>query len=291
MQKLDQPSQFLEGRVCRLDLDRPLIMGALNITPDSFFDGGRYFSLETALRKGVEMAKEGADIIDVGGESTRPGALSVPCQEELDRVVPLIEALRKELDLPLSVDTTKSVVAKEAVAAGTDFINDVSGLRFDPGMAATVAASGAGLFLMHTRGRPHEMQKDTCYHDLMGEIIAYLRESTDRAVAAGVPEHKLAVDPGIGFGKNTAGNLEILRRLRELQSLGRPVLLGTSRKSFIGKVLGQPDPDQRLFGTLATIALGVDRGVKIFRVHDVRPAKEAALMSWAVCCEKLSGQE
>jgi dihydropteroate synthase len=288
---LERPPDFLAGRSCRLSLDRPLIMGILNVTPDSFSDGGRYHSLENAMRRGLELAAEGADLIDVGGESTRPGAATVSAQEEMDRVVPVIEALHRELALPLSVDTRKAAVARTAVAAGAEFINDISGLRFDPGMAATAAATGAGLFLMHTRGCPEQMQQHTAYTDLLGEVIAYLREGMLQAMAAGVPMDKLAIDPGIGFGKSVAGNLELLRRLPELQSLGRPVLLGTSRKSFIGRVVGQSESEMRLAGTLATVALGVTRGAHILRVHDVLPAREAAMMAWAVCRGELPGQD
>ena len=283
LMNIDKPARTLAGRNCRLELDRPLIMGVLNVTPDSFSDGGRFESLEKALQRGREMAREGADLIDVGGESTRPGSAAVSTQLELDRVAPVIEGLRRELDLPLSVDTNKAAVARGAMAAGGDFINDISGLQFDPEMASAAAETGAGLFLMHTRGRPEEMQRDTRYRDLIGEIIAYLRGSVDAALAAGVARDKLAVDPGIGFGKSPEGNLEILRRLREFQTLDYPLLLGASRKGFIGKVLDQPVPEMRLYGTLATVALGVERGAGIFRVHDVRPARETALMAWAVC--------
>lgn len=283
LRSLAQSPAFLVGRSCRLSLERPLIMGILNVTPDSFSDGGCYCSVASALRRGLELAAEGADLIDVGGESTRPGTTLVSAQEEMDRVLPVLEALRREVPLPLSVDTNKAAVACASMAAGAEFINDISGLRFDPGMAATVAATGAGLFLMHTRGIPEQMQQNTDYTDLLGEVVGYLHQGLTQAVAAGIPKEKLAVDPGIGFGKSVEGNLELLRRLPELQSLGRPVLLGTSRKSFIGRVVGQPDPAQRLAGTLATIALGVARGAHIFRVHDVRPAREAALMAWAVC--------
>jgi dihydropteroate synthase len=283
LMNIDKPARTLAGRNCRLELDRPLIMGVLNVTPDSFSDGGRFDSLEKALQRGREMALEGADLIDVGGESTRPGSAAVSTQLELDRVAPVIEGLRRELDLPLSIDTNKAAVARGAMAAGGDFINDISGLQFDPEMASAAAETGAGLFLMHTRGRPEAMQRDTRYRDLIGEIITYLRGSVDAALAAGVARDKLAVDPGIGFGKSPEGNLEILRRLREFQTLGYPLLLGASRKGFIGKVLDQPDPEMRLYGTLATVALGVERGAGIFRVHDVRPARETALMAWAVC--------
>lgn len=280
---IDHQPRKLHGRNCCLVLDRPRIMGILNLTPDSFSDGGRYQRAEAAIRRALEMVAEGADLIDVGGESTRPGAPAVTAEEELERVVPIIEALRRELDLPLSIDTSKSQVAQASVAAGAGFINDVSGLNFDPAMAEVAAASGAGLFLMHTPGRPEVMQQQTRYTELLGEVIASLRASLAQAEAAGVPRGKLAIDPGIGFGKDACGNLQLLQRLRELQSLGCPVLLGTSRKSFIGKVLDQPDPEQRLYGTLATVVLGVERGAQIFRVHDVRAAREAALLAWAIC--------
>lgn len=273
---------FLEGRRCRLDLGRPLIMGILNVTPDSFFSGSRAASVDDALTRARRMRDEGADIIDIGGESTRPGADLIGEQEELDRVVPVIEALSGEISCPLSIDTNKSGVARAAVAAGADFVNDISGFAFDPGMASAVAACGAGAFLMHTRGTPSDMQADTGYHDLFGEVVDYLQKAVAQAEAAGIPRRKLAIDPGIGFGKDLAGNLEILYRLRELHAPGLPVLLGTSRKSFIGQIVGQPDPAERLYGTLATVALGVACGVQIFRVHDVRPAREAALTAWAV---------
>ncbi|MEZ4598654.1 MAG: dihydropteroate synthase [Syntrophotaleaceae bacterium] len=276
------PPAFLAGRSCRLELDPPLIMGILNVTPDSFYPDSRHLATDQALRRGLQLAAEGADLIDIGGESTRPGAPEISLQEELDRVIPVVERLRKETDRPLSVDTCKSGVARAAIAAGADFINDISGLRFDRQMAEVVAEGGAGLFLMHTRGRPDTMQQDTSYTDLLGDILAYLQLGIDRAIQVGIPEERLAVDPGIGFGKSPRGNLEILQRLPELHGLGRPVLLGTSRKSFIGRVLRQTDPAQRLVGSLATVALGVAAGVQMFRVHDVRASKEAALMAWAV---------
>ncbi|MCM2265188.1 MAG: dihydropteroate synthase [Desulfuromonadales bacterium] len=274
---------YLLGRSCRLELDRPRLMGVLNVTPDSFSDGGCFLAVEAALAQARRMAAQGADLIDVGGESTRPGAPPVSEQEELDRVLPVVEALRRDIDIPISLDTTKSAVAAAAVAAGAEFVNDVSGLTFDPAMAATVASSGAGLFVMHTRGRPAEMQADTRYVDLVGEVRESLRRSVAAAVAAGVAPERIAVDPGVGFGKDVPGNLELLRRLSDFSELGRPILLGTSRKSFIGRVLGQEDPLARQAGTLATVALGVAAGARLFRVHDVGPAREAALMAWAVC--------
>ncbi len=282
LDRLDQIPAYLAGRSCHLSLDRPRIMGILNVTPDSFSDGGRYASLQTALKKGRELAREGADIIDVGGESTRPGAPQVSAQEEIDRVVPVIEALSQEVSCPLSVDTTKSAVAAAAIAAGADFVNDISGLQFDPAMAVVAGATGAGLFLMHTRGRPETMQADTCYQDLLAEVFEYLRDSIAMAEQAGVKRDRLAIDPGIGFGKSAEANLEILRRIGEFHSLGCPILLGTSRKGFIGKILGQQNPAERLFGTLATVALGVQQGAMIHRVHDVAPARDVAMMAWAV---------
>lgn len=274
---------YLLGRSCRIELDRPRLMGVLNVTPDSFSDGGRFLAADAALAQARRMAAQGADLIDVGGESTRPGAPPVSEQQELDRVLPVIEALRREIEVPISLDTTKSAVARAAVAAGVEFINDVSGLTFDPAMARSVAASGAGLFVMHTRGRPETMQADTRYLDLVNEVREALRQSVSAAVAAGVVPERIAVDPGIGFGKDVTGSLELLRRLGELAVLGRPILLGTSRKSFIGRVLWQDAPLERQTGTLATVALGVAAGARLFRVHEVGPAREAALMAWAVC--------
>ncbi len=277
----------LVGRRCTLYLERPRIMGILNVTPDSFYANSRRIDLDEALRQGVRLATEGADLIDVGGESTRPGAATVDLEQELERVVPVIERLSREVDCPLSVDTNKSQVAAAAVAAGAEFVNDISGLQFDSNMASAVAASGAGLFLMHTRGRPEQMQQDTYYHDLLADIVAYLESAVDQALAAGIGEDSLAIDPGIGFAKSAEGNLQVLNRLKELHGLGCPLLLGTSRKGFIGRVLGLEDPALRLAGTLATVSLGVAAGAQIFRVHDVKPAREAALMSWAICHEQL----
>ncbi len=285
LENLDHPDRILAGRTCRLRIDRPLIMGILNVTPDSFSDGGSFASLSGVLDHARRMMAEGADLIDVGGESTRPGAQPVTVAEELARVVPVIEALAAAGSVPISVDTRKASVARAALAAGAEFVNDVSGFSFDDELPATTAAAGAGAFLMHARGLPAEMQRETRYRDLVGEVLAGLNASLKRARAAGIPEEKLAIDPGIGFGKDAAGNLEILRRLSEFLSLGRPLLLGTSRKSFIGKILDQPDPQLRLHGTLATVALGVAGGARIFRVHDVGPAREAAQTAWAVCRE------
>ena len=275
---------YLAGKATRLNLQVPCVVGILNVTPDSFSDGGRFCNIDSALEQGRRMAQEGAALIDVGGESTRPGAPSITVAEELDRVIPVIEALHRELALPLSIDTTKSAVAAAAVAAGVEFVNDISGLRFDSQMAEVVAKSGAGLFVMHTRGKPGTMQQNTHYADVVEDVVTALRQSLENAEAAGIPTDKIAIDPGIGFGKDVAGNLELLRRIATLADLGRPIMLGTSRKSFIGRVLAQDDAADRLVGTLATIALGYAGGARLFRVHDVAAAQQAALMAQAVCC-------
>ncbi|KAB0669484.1 dihydropteroate synthase [Oryzomonas sagensis] len=262
-------------------LDRPLIMGILNATPDSFSDGGSFIDPHKAVEHALEMEAEGADIIDIGGESTRPGAPAVPAAEELRRVAPIIEHLAGRLSRPISVDTWKSEVARGALAAGAEIINDISGFGFDPAMAPLAAESGAGVVLQHTRGTPDRMQTCTDYEDLLGEVIAGLRSSVDSAVTAGVERERIVIDPGIGFAKDTAGNLELLRRLRELTSLGLPLLVGTSRKTFIGKTLGR-ETGERMVGTAATVALAVANGASIVRVHDVREMRDAADMAHAI---------
>jgi len=263
-------------------LAQPLIMGILNLTPDSFSDGGLFTNPDRALEHALKMEADGADIIDIGGESTRPGALQVSADEESDRIMPVIERLSGRLSCAISVDTWKSSVARDAISAGAEIINDISGFAFDPQMAAVTAKCGAAVVLMHIRGKPYEMQRDTTYVDLMSEITEKLQNSVSLALEAGVARDRVAVDPGIGFGKNVCGNLEILRRLGELKSLGFPILIGTSRKSFIGSVLGQATASQRLLGTAATVALSVANGASILRVHDVREMREAADMARAV---------
>ncbi len=280
-------AQRLAGRGCCLDLGRPRIMGVLNVTPDSFSDGGDFADPELAVQRGLQLQRDGADLLDIGGESTRPGAPSVSPDEELSRVIPVIERLRRETDLPLSIDTNKAVVAREAMRAGCNFINDISGLTFDADMAKVALDTGAGLFLMHTSGRPEWMQQQTCYQDLCEEVAIALQQSVDQALAVGISADKLAIDPGIGFGKTPEGNLELLNRIGGFHQLGYPILLGTSRKSFIGRILQREDPKQRLAGTLATVALGVQQGVQLFRVHDVQPAKDAALVAWSICKQEL----
>jgi len=265
-----------------LSLQRPLIMGILNLTPDSFSDGGLCFDPDQAFEKALQMEAEGADIIDIGGESTRPGAAPVSSDEELDRIIPVIERLAGRLKCAISVDTWKSGVAGRAISAGAEIINDISGFNFDPQMPLVVAASGAGVVLMHTRGTPDKMQQNTSYVDMMGEITAGLGASLVLAHEAGVSEDRIAIDPGIGFGKSVAGNLEILRRLAEFSGFGLPVLTGPSRKSFIGTVLGREHTDDRLFGTAAVVALSVSHGASILRVHDVRAMRDVADMAHAV---------
>ena len=265
-----------------LPLERPLVMGILNVTPDSFSDGNRFFSLEAAVQRGMEMEGEGADIIDVGGESTRPGAPAVSLAEELDRVLPVIEALIGRISVPISIDTYKARVARAACAAGAEIVNDVSGLHFDSGMAAAVAESDAGLVVMHTRGRPDRMQADTAYPDLMAEVKGYLADSLALAEAAGVRAERIAIDPGIGFGKSVEGNLELIRRLPELLAFGRPILVGPSRKSFIGGILSK-EGSARLFGTAAAVAVSIVNGASIVRVHDVAAMRDVAVVARALC--------
>ncbi len=262
--------------------DRPLVMGVLNVTPDSFSDGGEYDDLGAALARAEQMIEEGADIIDVGGESSRPGAAPVPEQEELRRVLPVVEHLASRVPVPVSVDTYKASVARRAVEAGAAIVNDISGLRMDPGMARVVAESGCTVVVMHMRGTPRTMQADTRYDDLMAEVHRALADSVRAAREAGVAEDRIWVDPGIGFGKSAHGNLLILQRLSELESLGCPVLVGASRKSFIGLTLGIDDPKDRLEGSLAAAVVAVMHGASVVRVHDVRATRRAVDLAWAV---------
>jgi dihydropteroate synthase len=247
------------------DATHTLIMGVLNVTPDSFSDGGKFSDVERAVTHAREMAVAGADIIDVGGESTRPGAEPVGAEEELRRVVPVIERLR---DLLVSIDTTKAVVAEQALAAGARIVNDISALRFDPRMVEVVRDAGAGVVLMHMQGTPQTMQKNPRYDDVVAEVRAFFAERIEFGEAHGLKKSQIAVDPGIGFGKTVEHNLELLARLEEFGTLGCPVLVGTSRKAFIGKVLAC-EADARLWGTAATVAWAVAHGAHIVRVHDV----------------------
>jgi len=276
-----QRPRFWRTSQRELSLERPLIMGILNITPDSFSDGNLYSDPQRAIERALEMVAEGADIIDIGGESTRPGSAPVPAEDELKRVIPVITALAGRTPCPISVDTWKSAVARAAMDAGASIINDISGLNLDPQMAAVAARTGAGVVLMHTRGTPQSMQQDTVYADLIGEITLTLRQSLVMAGEAGIEQERIAVDPGIGFAKTADQNLEILRRLAEFRSIGLPLLAGTSRKSFIGKVLNR-ETGQRAYGTAATVALAVLGGADILRVHDVCAMRDVADMAHAI---------
>lgn len=253
----------------RLDLTRRThIMGILNVTPDSFSDGGLYLDTDKAVERSFEIEKEGADMIDIGGESTRPGALPLSPEEELSRVVPVIEKLKSRLRIPISIDTFKAEVAREAIKAGASIINDISGLRFDPEMVTVAAEYDVPVVIMHIKGTPRDMQINPVYQDLIGEIRHFLEEGISIAQKAGVDDDMIIIDPGIGFGKTFEHNLEIINRLDEFRSLGMPILLGPSRKSFIGKILDLP-PGDRLEGTAAAVAIGIMKGANIVRVHDV----------------------
>jgi dihydropteroate synthase len=279
---MNRETRSLEIRGRRFDVGpRAWLMGVLNVTPDSFSDGGLYAEPGRAVDRGLALVAEGADIVDVGGESTRPGSLPVPEAEELRRVVPVVEALRKQTPALISVDTTKSAVARAALEAGADIVNDTSALRFDPAMAGVVARSGAAVVLMHMKGTPLTMQDAPAYDDIVGEIAAFLDDRIRVAEAAGIPRGRIVVDPGIGFGKSFAHNLELLRRQADFHALGRPLLVGFSRKAFLGRILDRP-PDERLEGTIAAAVLSVERGAHILRVHDVGPVARAVRAAEAI---------
>lgn len=260
---------------------RTLIMGILNVTPDSFSESGRYFDRDKAIEHGFVMIEEGADIIDIGGESSRPGAEVITEREESRRVLPVIEAIRERSAIPISIDTQKSEVAAKALAAGANIINDVSALRNDPKIVYLAAEAGVPVILMHMQGTPLIMQQNPEYEDLISEICFFLRKRVEFALEAGIHRENIAVDPGIGFGKTPGNNLEILRRLRELKSIGMPLVLGTSRKSTIGTVLDLP-VEERLEGTAATVTSGIVNGADIIRVHDVKEMVRVAGMTDAI---------
>jgi dihydropteroate synthase len=268
------------GRIFRFGA-RTWIMGVLNVTPDSFSDGGLYLDAGRAAARAQEILAEGADIIDVGGESTRPGAAPVDEQEELGRVAPLIRRLRKETDALISVDTTKAAVAAAALDEGADIVNDISALRFDPLMARTVAREHAGLVLMHMQGTPETMQVRPRYRDVVDEVRDFLKERLEAAAEAGIPAGQVIVDPGIGFGKTAEHNLALIDGLGALARLERPILVGVSRKAFLGRILDRP-ADDRLEGTLSAAVLAADRGAHILRVHDVGAVRRAAAVADAV---------
>lgn len=260
-----------------ISLDVPLVMGILNVTPDSFSDGGRYADINAALQRADEMIAEGADVIDIGGESTRPGSKRVSADDEISRVVPVIEAISKRLDVPVSIDTSKSAVADAAVDAGAEIINDISGLRFDEAIAEVAARHKTGLVLMHSRGEFETMHSQPPVEDIITEVEEDLRRSISSAAAAGVAAEQIVLDIGLGFGKTLDQNLKLIARLDRLvkEFPGFPILVGASRKSFLGKLLGKDDPKERLSGSLASAAIAVWNGAKILRVHDVAATVDA----------------
>jgi len=260
----------------------PAVMGILNVTPDSFSDGGQWLESGTAVAHAERLVEEGADIIDVGGESTRPGSDPVEEQEELDRVLPVVETLASRIDVPISIDTRHARVAREALAAGACLVNDVTGLQGDPDVARAVAETGAGIVIMHMLGEPRSMQDHPHYDHLMADICRYLRRGMQIAADAGVPEDGIIIDPGIGFGKTLQHNLEILARLGQFRTLGVPVLVGPSRKRFIGELAGVETPSERVFGTAAACSLAVAAGALILRVHDVREVRQALAVATAI---------
>ncbi|MEC4889970.1 MAG: dihydropteroate synthase [Nitrospira sp.] len=247
---------------------RPLIMGIVNVTPDSFSDGGQFLDPEKALAHAMDLAEQGADIVDLGAESTRPGASPVDVEVELKRIVPLVASLAKRVAIPISVDTMKARVAQAAIDAGASIVNDVSGLRFDPEMASIVARTEAGLVLMHMQGMPEGMQQAPQYEDVATEVCAFFKERLIAAEQAGISKSQIVLDPGIGFGKLQEHNVELLNRLSVFSALNLPILVGLSRKAFLGKILDRP-VQERMWGTAAAVALAVDRGAAILRVHDV----------------------
>ena len=277
-------SPILRFRQKEYDLSqKTLIMGVLNVTPDSFSDGGRFFEWAKAVERGRQMAAEGADILDVGGESTRPGSKPVPEEEEVRRVIPVIEELRAKVAIPLSIDTRKARVAERALGAGAEMVNDVSALRFDETMAGTVARWKVPLVLMHMRGQPETMQVDTRYENLIGEILGFFEERIAYALSRGVPRERIILDPGIGFGKSLEEkhNLILLKQLRRFRVLGQPLMVGTSRKAFIGRILSLP-PEEREEGTMATVAVAIQNGANLVRVHEVKRARRVVQMVDAI---------
>ncbi|MEG4009782.1 dihydropteroate synthase [Microcoleus sp. Pol11C1] len=265
---------------------RTYLMGVLNVTPDSFSDGGDFYSIESALVQAENMVKSGVDIIDIGGQSTRPGAAEISLEEEIDRVIPLVQILREKADIfgsvPISVDTTRAQVAKAAVEVGADIINDISGATFDAEMLSTVAKLKVPMILMHIRGTPQTMQQLTDYRDLMGEIKEFFESRIAAAVAAGIDKSQIIIDPGIGFAKTYSQNLEILRELRKFRVLNCPILVGVSRKSFIGHILNQPEAKQRIWGTAAACTGAIANLADILRVHDVREMRDVSQVADAI---------
>lgn len=262
-------------------------MGVINVTPDSFSDEGLYLDREKAVERGLELAEEGSDIIDIGGESTRPGSEPIPLDEELRRVIPVISELRKRIDTLISIDTTKSKVANAALDAGADIINDISSFQSDPNMFPLAAQKGAPIILMHIKGIPKTMQANPYYENVLVEVKSFLEERFTTAIASGIKKEKIIIDPGIGFGKRLQDNLALINNLQILEDLDRPILIGVSRKSFIGKILNT-SPQERLEGTIASAVLSIVHGANILRVHDVASVKRAVLVAEAILNEDQS---
>ena len=263
------------------------IMGILNVTPDSFADGGLYFDKSSAIERAYQIVEEGADIIDIGGESTRPGSEPISIKEELNRTIPLIEAISKKIKVPISIDTYKSEVAEVALDAGASMVNDISGLRFDPKMTDVVSEYKVPVVIMHIKGKPQDMQQNPVYDALIPEIIDYFRMGIIMATRAGVLEDKIIIDPGIGFGKTFDHNLEIINNLYEFTLLEKPILIGPSRKAFIGKILGDAPATERLEGTAAAVSISIINGANVVRVHDVKETVKVAKVADAVKREKI----
>mgnify|MGYP002775311599 FL=1 len=275
-------NQLIIREHCFIWGQRTYLMGILNITPDSFSDGGQFNTTSAALAQAQAMVAAGADIIDIGGQSSRPGAKLITLTEELDRLLSVLQIIRPEIAVPISVDTTRADVAKAAVVAGADIVNDISGGTYDLEMLPTVASLDVPIMLMHIRGTPQTMQAQTDYQDLMGEIYSFLSQQISAAIAVGIKQNKIIIDPGIGFAKNYEHNLEIFRRLQTLKMLGCPILVGASRKSFIGKILNQPDPKARVWGTAAACCAAIFNGTDIVRVHDVPEMRDVLLVADAI---------
>ena len=278
-----QPGRVLVTRHGRIDItSHTVVMGIVNVTPDSFYDGGKRFDSARAAADGFEMIESGAEILDIGGESTRPGAHPVPLDEELRRVLPVILELRKRSDVPISIDTYKEAVARAALDSGADIVNDISALRFDPAMAALVACEGVPLILMHMQGVPRTMQREPRYQNVVREVRDFLAERVRAANQAGIAQEQIIVDPGMGFGKTLAHNLALLKNLRSLNSLGQPLLIGVSRKAFIGKILNAAGPEERLEGSLAAAVAAALSGANLLRVHDVSETVRALRVADAI---------
>jgi len=273
----------------KLDLNKPVVMGILNVTPDSFSDGGKFNELDAAMRQAETMVAEGADIIDIGGESTRPGAAAVSVQQELDRVIPLVEKLSRQLEIPVSVDTNKAQVMSESVRAGAGMINDVMALQNEGALqAAALLDSSIAICLMHMQGQPRTMQHDPQYDDVVQDIFSFLEHRTKDCIEAGITRQQLCIDPGFGFGKTLEHNLSLLKNLEEFTKMELPVLVGLSRKSMLGALLGDVPPKQRIDASIAASVLAYERGAQILRVHDVRQTVDALKVASAILSRELN---